>query len=80
MSLLVISHGYSSTAQKLKVKTPSATVSSSPKPKKPRMLCSRLKRMVLLDTKCVVHLEYIPVSLTVNQYFYKDVLEHLTEK
>jgi hypothetical protein len=79
MSSLVISHGYSGIAQKLKVKTPSATVSSSPKPNRLRMLCSRLKRMMLFDAKCVVHHEYIPVGLTVNQYFCKDVLEHLRE-
>ena len=80
MSSLVINHGYSSTALKLKVKTPSVTVSSSRKPDKLRMLCSRLKRMMLLDTKFVMHHEYLPVGLTVNQYFCKDVLEHLREK
>jgi len=76
MASLVISPGYSSTAQKLKVKTPSATVSSSLKPKK----LTRVKKIILFDTKCVVHHEYLPVGLTVNHYFYKDVLEHLREK
>jgi len=28
----------------------------------------------------VLHLYYLPFSLKVNQYFYKDVLEHLKEK
>ena len=28
----------------------------------------------------VVHHDYLPVGQTINQYFYKDVLEHLREK
>ena len=76
---LVISHGYSSTAQ-TESQNIQWTVSSSPKSKKLRMWCSRLKTMMLFDTKCVVHHEYFPVGLTVKQYFYKDVVEHLREK
>jgi hypothetical protein len=35
---------------------------------------------MLFDTNCVVLHEYLPVGITVNQYFYKDVLEHLRKK
>jgi hypothetical protein len=36
--------------------------------------------IMFCDILGVVHLEYVPVGQTVNQYFYKDVLEQLREK
>jgi len=36
--------------------------------------------VMFFDILGVVHHEYLPVGQTINQYFYKDVLEHLREK
>jgi len=36
--------------------------------------------VMFFDILDVVHHEYLPVGQTVNQYFYKGVLEHLREK
>jgi len=36
--------------------------------------------VMFFDILGVVYHEYLPVGQTINQYFYKDVLEHLREK
>jgi len=50
---------------------------SSPYLKKARMSRSRVKTMIIvfLDSCGIVHKEFVPPGQTVNQAFYKDVLE-----
>ena len=52
---------------------------SSPRPKKARMSRSRVKTMItlFLDSRGIVHKEFIPPGQTVNRVFYKDALERL---
>ena len=52
---------------------------SSPHPKKTRMSRSRVKTMIIIvfESRGIVHKEFVPTEQTVNQAFYKDVLEWL---
>ena len=60
--------------QSLQWKTP-----GSPRPKKARMSRSRVKVMLIafFDQKGLVHHEFVPDGQTVNQTFYKQVLDRL---
>jgi len=54
----------------------------SPRPKKARMYKSKLKCMLVcfFDSTGIVHKEWVPVGQTVNQYYYKDILERLRNR
>jgi len=51
----------------------------SPRPKKALMSKSKLKCMLgcFFDSMSIVHKEWVPAGQTVNQYYYKDILERL---
>jgi histone-lysine N-methyltransferase SETMAR len=53
---------------------------SSSHPKKPRMSRSRVKNMIFLNSRGIVHKEFVPSGQTVNHAFYKDVLERLRKR
>ena len=55
---------------------------SSPRPKKARMSRSRVKTMIIvfLDSRGIVHKEFVPPGQTVNHTFYKDVWERLPKR
>jgi transposase len=55
---------------------------NSPRPKKARMSRSRVKTMIVVffDSRGIVHKEFVPPGQTVNQAFYKDVLERLRKR
>lgn len=54
----------------------------APRPKKARMSKSKVKTMLIcfFDSKGVVHKEFVPPGQTVNQVFYRDVLERLRKR
>jgi len=54
----------------------------SPRPKKARMSKSKLKCMLVcfFDSVSIVHKKWVPAGQTVNQYYYKDILERLRER
>ena len=56
--------------------------SSSPRPKKARMSKSKIKTMLIcfFDSHGVVHKEFVPQGQTVNQHFYRAVLERLRKR
>jgi len=51
----------------------------SPRPKKARMSKSKLKCILVcfFDSVGIVHKKWLPAGQTVNQYYYKDILERL---
>ena len=53
----------------------------SPRPKKARMSKSKVKYMLVcfFDSMGIVHKEWVPAGQTVNQYYYKEILERLKE-
>jgi len=53
----------------------------SPRPKKTCMSKSKVKcmRVCFFDSMGIVHKEWVPAGQTVNQYYYKDILERLKE-
>ena len=55
---------------------------SSPRPKKARMSRSTVKTMIIafIDSRGIVHKEFVPPGQTVNHAFYKDVLEQLQKR
>ena len=54
----------------------------SPRPKKARMSKSKLKSMLVFffDSMGTVYKEWVPAGQTVNQYYYKDILERLRKR
>lgn len=56
--------------------------STSPRPKKARMSKSKIKCMFIcfFDSQGVVHKEFVPQGETVNQHFYRKVLENLRKR
>lgn len=52
---------------------------NSPRPKKARMSKSKIKSMLIcfFDSQGIVHKEFVPPGQTVNQTFYREVLERL---
>ena len=54
----------------------------SPRPKKARMPKSKVKCMVVcfFDSLGIVHKGWVPAGQTVNQYYYKDILERLRKR
>ena len=54
----------------------------TPRPKKARMSKSKLKSMLICfsDSQGIVHKELVPPGQTVNQTFYREVLERLRER
>jgi histone-lysine N-methyltransferase SETMAR len=55
---------------------------SSPRPKKARMSCSRFKAMLIVffDIQGIVMAEWVPSCQTVNQHYYIEVLTKLRER
>jgi len=55
---------------------------NSPHPKKARMSKSKIKSMPIcfFDSQGIVHKEFVPPGQTVNQTFYREVLERLRKK
>jgi hypothetical protein len=54
---------------------------SSPCPKKARMSRSRVKTMIVfVDSRGIVHKEFVPPGQTVHHAFYKDVLQGLQKR
>lgn len=55
---------------------------NSPRPKKARMSKSRIKTMLIcfIDSNGVVHKEFVPEGETVNQHYYREVLERLRKR
>jgi len=55
---------------------------NSPRPKRARMSKSKIKSMLIcfFDSQVIVHKEFVPPGQTVNQTFYREVLERLREK
>jgi transposase len=55
---------------------------ASPRPKKCRMSKSKIKTMLIcfFDRMGIVHKEFVPPGQTVNQVFYKSVLERLRKR
>lgn len=56
--------------------------STSPRPKKARMAKSKIKSMLIcfFDIHGIVHKEFLPPGQTVNQHFYREVLERLRKR
>ncbi|KAL4142816.1 hypothetical protein QTP88_005213 [Uroleucon formosanum] len=56
--------------------------SASPRQKKGRMSKSKIKTMLIcfFDSQGIVHKEFVPQGQTVNQHFYKEVLERLRKR
>jgi len=54
----------------------------SPRPKKARMSKSKLKCKLVcfFDSMGIVHKEWVPAEQTVNQFYYKDILERLRKR
>ena len=54
----------------------------SPRPKKARMNKSKIKSMLICfyDSQGIVHKEFVPPGQTVNQTFYREVLERLRKR
>jgi len=54
----------------------------SPRQKKPCMSKSKVKCMLMcfFDSMGIVHKEWVPAGQTVNQYYYKDILERLRKR
>lgn len=63
--------------QSLQWKTP-----GSPRPTKARMSKSKVKTMLIVffDHRGIVHHEFVPEGATVNQHFYKEVLQRLISR
>jgi len=58
---------------------------NSPRPKKTRMSKSKIKSMLIcfffiFDSQGIVHKEFVPPGQTVNQTFYREVLERLRKR
>lgn len=55
---------------------------TSPRPKKARMSKSKIKCMLMcfFDSQGIVHKEFVPPGQTVNQHFYRQVLERLRKR
>jgi hypothetical protein len=55
---------------------------STPRPKKARMLKSKVKTMLIVffDSRGIVHKEFVPQESTVNVAFYKEVLLRLNKR
>ena len=56
--------------------------SASPRPKKARRSKSKIKSMLIcfFDSEGVVHSEFVPQGHTVNQFYYREVLERLRKR
>lgn len=54
----------------------------TPRPKKARMSKSKVKTMIIsfFDSRGIVHKEFVPPGQTVNQHFYREVLERLRKR
>jgi len=55
---------------------------NSPRPKKARMSKSKIKSMLIyfFDSQGIIHKEFMPPGQTVNQTFYREVLERLRKR
>ena len=77
----VMNHGFWSTTQD---KTPKSAVAhwNSLRPKKARMSKGKIKSMLVcfFDSQGIVHKEFVPPGQTVNQTFYREVLERLRKR
>ena len=56
--------------------------SASPRPKKASMSKSKIKSMLIccFDSHGIVHTEFVPQGQTVNQFYYREILERLRKR
>jgi len=56
--------------------------SASPRPKKARMNKSKIKSMLIcfFESEGIVHTEFVPQGQTVNQFYYREILERLRKR
>ena len=56
--------------------------SASPRPKKARRSKSKIKSMLIcfFDNEGIVHAEFVPQEHTVNQFYYREILERLRKR
>jgi len=56
--------------------------SASPHPKKARMSKSKIKSMLVcfFGSQGIVHKEFVPQGQTVNQFYYREILEKLRKR
>ncbi|XP_026811283.1 histone-lysine N-methyltransferase SETMAR-like [Rhopalosiphum maidis] len=80
VSLLVTSLGFSSTTRKQSVRVKNGTHQLHQG--KNRISKSKIKSMLIcfFDSHGIVHKEFVPQGQTVNQHFYKEVLEKLRKR
>ncbi|GFT95802.1 putative transposase [Trichonephila clavipes] len=82
MSLLVMSLGYLNTTRKPSARAWNGALQHLQGKKKARMSKSKIKSMLIcfFDSQGIVHKEFVPQCQTVNQHFYRDVLERLRKR
>ena len=56
--------------------------SASPRPKKAKMSKSKIKSTLIcfFDSQGIVHTEFVPQGQTVNQFYYREILERLRKR
>jgi len=56
--------------------------SASPRPKKVRRSKSKIKSMLIcfFDSQGIAHTEFVPQGQTVNQFYYREILERLRKR
>jgi len=56
--------------------------SASQRPKKARMSKSKIKSTLIcfFDSQRIVHTEFVPQGQTVNQFYYREILERLRKR
>ena len=74
--------GFSSTILETKRQSSERHTNNSPRPKKTRMSKSKIKSTLIcfFDTQGVVHKEFVSQGQTVNQQYYREVLERLRKR
>ena len=77
----VMNHGFWSTTPTQNNKVGSGTL-QTPLPKKARLSKSKIKSMLIcfFDSQRIVHKEFVPPGQTVNQTYYREVLERLRKR
>ena len=81
----VMNHGFWSMTPETKRQSREWHTPNSPRPKKARMSKSKIKSMLFFFvfffcSQGIVHKEFVPPGLTVNQTFYREVLERLRKR
>jgi len=77
----VMNHGFWSTTPRQNAKVWSGTLQTLPVPRKRESANPKSNRcsFVLFDSQGIVHKEFVPPGQTVNQTFYREVLERFTK-